>query len=411
MVRIISLIFAAVVLVSCGESPNTPAEAVSVPQTRASNAPNEGLERIVELTPEALKNAHITWEEATSRTVHQTVRAPGRLMPNEDRVWRIGAITEGLVVQMNANVDDYVRSGQVLARMHSHAVHDGRADYVRAKNDLATIETRHSYLKSQAARVGRLLELKAASVQQLQQAESDVRDAEGLVQNARTEVERARVHLVEFLHVDPDIHDSNTKVEGYDAADLIPILAFGAGTVLERPVSPGTVVQAGQSVYVISDLSSLWMIAEVPQQQLSALREGMRVAVRSQAYPDEAFQGRITRIGAELNAATRTVNVRIELPNPRRRLRPEMYADAEIAAGETDEGVFVRQSAVQDLHGQSVVFVKSGDTSFTLRPVETGAALDGLRRILIGVQPGDQVVVDGSFILKSKLLEASLAEE
>ena len=382
-----------------------------MPQADASNASRESAERIVELTPEALKNARITWEEATLRTVPQTMRAPGRITPNGDRVWRIGAITEGLVVQMNANVDDSVRAGQVLARMHSHAVHDGRADYVRAKNDLATLETRYRYLKSQSERIGRLLELKAASIQQLQQAESDLRDAEGLVQNARTEVERARVHLVEFLHVDPDIHDGDERVEGYDAADLIPILGFGAGTVLERPVSPGTVVQAGQSVYVIGDLSSLWMIAEVQQQQLSALREGMRVAVRSQAYPDETFPGRIVRIGAELNAATRTVSVRIELPNPRGRLRPEMYADAEISAGVTDEGVFVKQSAVQDVNGQSVVFVKSGESAFTLRPVETGATLDGLYRILTGVEPGEQVVVGGTFVLKSKLLEASLAEE
>jgi multidrug efflux pump subunit AcrA (membrane-fusion protein) len=88
-----------------------------------------------------------------------------------------------------------------------------------------------------------------------------------------------------------------------------------------------------------------------------------------------------------------------------------MYADAEIAVGGSDEGLFLKQGAIQDLHGQSIVFVKSGDHAFTLRAVETGAPLDGMRRVISGVNAGEQVVVDGSFLLKSKLLEASLVEE
>jgi cobalt-zinc-cadmium efflux system membrane fusion protein len=365
----------------------------------------------VELSRDALANIHIVVEAAQQRSVPRTLRAPGRITVNENRVWRVGALTEGLVVDMSANIDDRVQQGQVLARLHSQAVPDGRAEYARAKSELATLETRHSFLKAQAARTRRLLDLKAASEQQVQEAESEARNVEGLIQSARAEVERHRIHLAEFLQVSPEAGPDGGSVAGYHAADLIPIKAPGSGMVLERPVAPGAVVQAGQSVCVISDLSSVWMLAEVQQQSLAGLREGLPVQVRSQAFPDEIFPGRITRIASELNTATRTVIVRIEIPNRSLRLRPEMYADAAIEIGGSDEGLFIKQGAVQELHGQSVVFVKQSDTAFALRAVELGAAVGDYRRVLSGLRDGDQIVVDGSFLLKSKLLEASLAEE
>lgn len=395
-------------LASCTSAPPPVAEAPPAPAPTASPA---DAERVVELTPEALSKAHILWEEVSPRSIPQTLRAPGRITMNGNRVWRVGALTEGLVVEMTANIDDPVKQGQVLARLHSHAVHDGRADYVKAKTDLATLETRRTFLLAQAARMKRLLDLKAASEQQVQQAESEVRDIQGLIENAKTEVERHRIHLVDFLHVPPELPGTAAQVNGHPIADLIPIFSPAAGIIMERQVAPGAVVQAGQGVYVISDLSNVWMIAEVQQQHLPALREGMPVSIRTQAFPSETLSGRINRIGSELNAATRTISVRIEVPNRGLRLRPEMYADAEIAAGGSEDGLFLKQGAIQDLHGQSVVFVKTGESAFSLRVVELGLALNGFRRIYSGVKAGEQVVVDGSFLLKSKLLEASLSEE
>jgi cobalt-zinc-cadmium efflux system membrane fusion protein len=399
------------ILASCSSTPEPLASAVSPAPAPSSPAAEPASDRVVELSRDALANIHIVIEAAQQRSVPRTLRVPGRVTVDENRVWRVGALTEGLVVDMSANIDDRVQQGQVLARLHSQAVPDGRAEYARAKSELATLETRHAFLKAQAARARRLLALKAASEQQVQEAESEARNVEGLIESARTEVERHRIHLAEFLQVSPDSSPASPSVAGYRAADLIPIKAPGSGIVMERPVAPGAVVQAGQAVCVISDLSSVWMLAEVQQQNLAGLREGMLVQVRSQAFPDETFPGRITRIASELNAATRTVVVRIEVPNRGLRLRPEMYADAGIEIGGSDEGLFIKQGAVQELHGQSVVFVKQSDTTFALHAVELGAAIGDYRHVLSGLRDGDQVVVDGSFLLKSKLLEASLAEE
>lgn len=399
---------------SCGKAPDAGRSgnaASSPPPAAEDSGEGDGLESVVRLTPEALAKARLVWEAATSHSIPQTLRASGRITIDESRVWRVGAVSDGLLVEMNAHVDDTVRQGQVIARLRSRAVNDGRADYAEAKNTLATLETRRAFLLTQAARTKRLLDLKAASEQQLQQAESDVRDVEGQIANAKAELERQRIHLEEFLHVQPQpAGAAGRNTAGYRTEDLVPIASPVSGTVIERPASLGTIVPMAQTVYVISDLSNLWMIAEVQQQHLASLREGMAVAIRTQAFPEETFPARIARIGSELNPVTRTISVRIEVRNRGLRLRPEMYADAEIAMGGTETGIFVKQEAIQDLNGQSVVFVKTGDGTFTLRNVETGVARDGMRLIVSGVREGEQVVVAGGFLLKSKLLEASLTE-
>lgn len=397
--------------VSCGRTPDTAAREGSAAPSAPIGNTSDDAGRVVRLTPEALAMARLVLQEASSRSIPHTIRGSGRIAINENRLWRVGAVSDGLLVEMYANVDDPVRRGQVLARQHSRAVSDARAAYAEAANNLATFETRRSFLQAQAARARRLYDLKAASEQQVQQAESDVRDVEGQIANAKAELQRQRIHIEEFLHVQPESSKApGDLASGYKSTDLIPVTSPVSGMVMERPAAPGTIVPMAQTLYVISDLSNLWMIAEVQQQHLAALREGMEVAVHTQAFPEEIFPGRIARIGAELNPATRTVSVRIEVPNPQMRLRPEMYADAEIATSGSETGVFLPTDAIQDLNGQAVAFVRVAEGAFAVRPVETGAPRDGMRLILSGVNAGEQVVVRGSFLLKSKLLEASLAE-
>lgn len=377
----------------------------------AAAATESGPDLIVRLSPEALAKAQIVSAPAVLRTIPQTLRAPGRVTVNEDRVWRLGAITEGRVVEMNSSVDDVVRPGQILARLQSQSVHDRRASYTEANNNVATLEARRTFLAAQAARARRLFDLKAASQQQVQEAESELHDVEGLIANAKAERERQRVYLEEFLRVpvrEPDAAGASAAERR--ASDLVPVMAPAVGTIIARSVAPDSVVQAGQAIYVISDLSSVWVIAEVQQQHLAQIRPGMPVSIHPQAFPDESFPGRVIRIGSELNTATRTIGVRIEASNASLRLRPEMYADVEIAIGSTEQGIFLKQDAIQDLHGQRIVFVRTGEGEFSPRPVEVGMTVNGMRRVLRGVSPGDEVVSEGSFLLKSKLLEASLAE-
>lgn len=389
-----------------GQQPGGAEDAAAAAPAKTATA-EEG--RLVELSPEALQQITVTAEPVSIRRIPRVLRTAGRITMNENRTWRVGAVTEGRIVDVARNVGDVVREGDTLARMFSHEIHEARAEYARARSEVARLQSRRTYLQTSRDRVSRLHELKAASLQQVQQAESELQDLEGEIRNARTELERTRFHLEEYLRVKLEA-SGEVRVAGFPESDLLPIRAPAAGTIVERQVTPGTVVQPAGTLFAITDLQNVWMIAAVQQQDLTLVRMGMPVSVYVPAFPDVRFPGRVAWIGSELDAATRTVNVRVEVPNPGVRLHPEMYATAEIALEDSTEGVFVRQEALQELAGQQVAFVELAEGRYAVRPVQTGSAIEGYRRILSGLREGERVVVAGSFLLKSKLLEASLSE-
>jgi len=153
------------------------------------------------------------------------------------------------------------------------------------------------------------------------------------------------------------------------------------------------------------------MIAAVSEEHLSTLRVGMLVRVHVQAYSARAFSGRITRLGEELDPITRTIKARVELPNPGGKLKPEMYATAEIELGRSEPGLFVPQSAVQEINGRNTVFVEAAGDRFEARPVQLGRTLGDTMEIASGLRPGERIVTRGSYVLKSQLLKGALGEE
>jgi cobalt-zinc-cadmium efflux system membrane fusion protein len=357
----------------------------------------------------AQKQAGVVVEVVRSQAAPQVLRSPARLTNNENQTWKVGANTEGRIVKVFANPGDRVEAGDVLARMHSHEIHEGRADYRKAVAEAARLRSNEAYAQRLRDRARRLFELKAGSLEQVEHAETELRNAETAVRNAEVEVDRTKRHLTEFLGIpaeEDDEHDHDDPDH-----DLIPVTAPASGVVLTRSVTPGTVVSAASDLFSIADLSTLWAIAEVNEEHLPKLRAGMPARVAVQAYPNRAFGGRIGKLGEALDPATRTVQVRIDLPNRAGLLKPEMYATAEIELGGSDVGVFIPAEAPQELRGQTVVFVRNGSEEFEARPVELGPSLGGSVQVIRGLKPGDHVVSSGSFILKSEFLKASLAEE
>jgi cobalt-zinc-cadmium efflux system membrane fusion protein len=159
---------------------------------------------------------------------------------------------------------------------------------------------------------------------------------------------------------------------------------------------------------VIGDLSRVWMLASVRQQDLGKLRVGQGAYVTVGQSP--RLQGKIANLGQQFDPATRVMQVRIEIGNPNSTLRPEMLADAEIPVGRTKSALVIDSDAVQQVNGQDVVFVRTAPDRFGVRPVLVGETAGGKTNILQGIQVGDSIVVHGSFILKSQLLKASLEE-
>lgn len=371
---------------------------------------------LVRLDREAMRIADIRLGEAEIRRLEADLEVSGRVTLNQDATARVGSFTEGVVVGCCESVGSDVDKGQVLARLHSHEIHEAESSYWQARAELEGRQTEHQFAKKLFQRASRLHELKAASLQQVQEAEARVRGAETSLKIARAGAERAENHLrylglaPEQLPGAPDEHaDEGHKL--HEEAHRIEVRSPVAGTVIERMVSPGAVVTPSDSLYVISDLKSLWVIAHVPEQHLPSLRKGLDVEVSVRAYPGRIFPARITYISDALEPETRTVEVRCELRNPGRQLKTEMLATLAIRAGDSREAVVAPEAALQNVQGDEVLFVPEGDYAFRARRVRVGRQAESVVEIVSGLEAGERVVATGAFHLKSELLKAQMIEE
>ncbi|HYP08735.1 MAG TPA: efflux RND transporter periplasmic adaptor subunit [Bryobacteraceae bacterium] len=374
----------------------------STPPPAAETAKSETAKPadVITLDAAAQKAAGVVVEAAETKPVELAISAPGQLVFNEERTWSTGALTDGRIASVRIKLGDSVKEGQILATVHSHEVHDSRADLQSAEQEVQRAESAEALAVRQRDRAQRLFKLTAISREQLENAEQEVRNAEAATRNAKIAVTKARTHLTEYLDVKPDSEEHE-----------VPVRAPASGIVIERKATSGTVVSAGQELFRISDAASLWLIAAVNESDLPALRVGQNVRVTVRAYADRGFGGSILRMGEQLDPATRTLQVRVRVPNPGGLLKPGMFASVDVQRGASRSALFVRAAAVQDVNGQPAVFVRITPDSFAVRPLQLGRPRDGDVEVTGGLQSGDQVVTKGSFILKSQLLKGSLAEE
>jgi Cu(I)/Ag(I) efflux system membrane fusion protein len=180
---------------------------------------------------------------------------------------------------------------------------------------------------------------------------------------------------------------------------------------MQKKAIEGMMMKAGDEMLRLADLSSIWVIADVPEQDIAQVRVGAKAKVSFRAFPNEVFEGRVTFILHELEMATRTAKVRIEVANPDHRIKHEMFADVEINAGDGEgERLSVPVSALIDSGNRQVVIVDRGKGRFEPRAVKVGMRGDGYLEIAEGIQVGENVVVAANFLIDAESnLKAALS--
>lgn len=378
-----------------------PSEREAASATPASHTSPDAAPSIIVLSAEAMARGDIRIIAVARRSLPQELRVTGRVQVNEDRAVRVGSPVEGRVTRVLATVGDRVRAGQPLVALHSHELVAARSDYEKAKAAVARAEKARAYAAAELERANRLLEAKAISRREHLRAAADLAAAEAELEQARAELRRAE----EFLH-----HLGAWP----EMSDEVIIRAPIAGVVLERRVTVGTVVTPSTDLMTIADLSTLWVIAQVPEPQAARIRPGQLVSITVAAFADQHFTGRVTYIGESLDPQTRTVQVRCLVQNRHERLRPEMYATITITLGETSPRVVIPREAVQEIGGEFVVFVERAPGRFEKRSVQLG--LSALTpegewvEVTAGLREGERIVARGSFLLKSELLKGAIQE-
>ncbi|MFN7982264.1 MAG: efflux RND transporter periplasmic adaptor subunit [Vicinamibacterales bacterium] len=389
--------FLAAVLLSvsaCGGA-KTPATPPTPEPTAAAKPPD-----VVTLDDAAQKRAGITVDTVGTVMRADAADAPGLVALNETRTSRIGSLVEGVVVELKSQVGDRVRARQLLASLHSHAVHDAWAGYRKAKADERRLVTELRFATEALGRAERLYADKAIALQDLQRAQANKASAEESLDMGRAELRRSEEEL-EHLGI------TNGEDPTGETGEQIPVTAPLSGIVLERLVTQGTAVTPGTPLFVVSDLSTVWVLAELDEAHLTGAQVGRAASVRVTAYPSEVFEGKVTYIGESVNPKTRRVTIRSEVPNADGRLKPEMYATVQVGESEPRPIIAIPAASVQSLDGQSTVFVSEAGGRFRARPVELGAERDGLVEVKRGLAEGDRVATSGAFILKSEMFKSA----
>jgi multidrug efflux pump subunit AcrA (membrane-fusion protein) len=332
-------------------------------------------------------------------------RAQGRIALPDNATWRVGVLAEGRVEKVYFNLGDAVTKGQVLARMHSHDVHEVRAAYANAVAERSRLQAAEALAQKNYDRSQRLYALKAESVSQTETAKQEFVNAQSATHEADNDVKREKAHLEEILGVQADAPSGSSE-----DADLIPVKAPASGRILQKNVTPGATISAATDAFVMGDLSRLWMLASVDAATLAGLHSGQAAMVTVPDIPDATYSGKITNLGQEFDPTTRLIQVRIEVAHPDSRLRPEMLANAEFTTGAGTATLLVPQEAIQQVNGQDVVFIRIASDRFRVQTVQTGENIQNKVRILQGLKPGDQVITRGSFIAKGQLLKSTIGD-
>jgi cobalt-zinc-cadmium efflux system membrane fusion protein len=319
-----------------------------------------------------------------------TIGATGELGYNLNRLARITTPVEGVVKSVHTDVGAAARGGFALVTVSAPRVAAVRADLIRAASEEAVAA-------QSLRRQEQLFEQKAASTR-------DLDDARARHESARALTQAARQTLRDLGLLDEDI---DRLASNGHAESVLPLRAPFAGTVVERSVAVGDVVESGDVMFVVADLDVMWLKLAVTEADAARLQVGDGVEMTVESLGRDVA-GRITWISSGLDEATRMAQVRAEVPNDGHRLRAGTFVTARIIASDYRSQLSIDRDAVHLIDGQSFVFVRLADDLYELRSVDARPASLNRVAVVAGVQPGEQVVTGQSYLVKSEFQKSRL---
>ena len=330
------------------------------------DAGKPGVPGQIRISTEKIQKLGVRTEPASVRALGRTVRAAGRIEPDERRIHVISPKFEGYVERLHVNVTGQaVAKGQPLFEVYSPELVSAQREYAIA----------------------------AQGVQAMASAAGDAQA--GMKQLADSSLARLR-------NWDLSPEQVAALVRTGEARRTVTFRSPVSGIVTEKKAVQGMRFMPGEMLYQVTDLSSVWVIADVAEQDIGLVRNGSQATVQINAYPEKTFRGRITYVYPTMKADTRTVPVRVELANPGHLLKPAMFTQVEVQVGGKTPVVAVPDSAVIDSGTRQIVLVQAGEGRFEPREVKLGARSDSYVEVRSGVKEGERVVVAANFLIDAE---------
>lgn len=314
---------------------------------------------------------------------------------------------------------------------------EAEKELAAARNSNAAARAALALANARQRRTELLLADGIASQQQVDEARAQVQEARAQLDQADLDVRVSRVHLGRESRIassglladteawEARSQEARSREALHHSRELLSLLGAGvdgehdnlvrvtaqlSGLVTERPVARGERVEAGQKLFTILDISRLWIWIDLYEKDLASIRRGMTVRIKVPAYPKETFLARISYVSPELNAESRTVRARVEVANPDRQLKPNMFATVTVLSGASRNVPAVPATSVTRVENQDVVYVQGEGDHFVRRPVQLGAHEADWVEVSNGLKLGEKVATSGVFALKSIDLKASTEE-
>lgn len=448
---------------------------VPVPRASMEETPSEPMDKTLTLSSEQIKNAGVTLETVGEQLSTESVEtsATGTVEANAYKqipaVTLVGGIIRRVIPELGQSVklgdtvaiifsDEYAQTQSRYIAQQTEAANarrnyertqrlitinaPGRSELEEATKQRKSADAALSEMRSRYDRTTRLLNIGAASREELEQDNTKLRSAEAELEQARLKEARS----TQLLAISPEVRAANEEAlnklqtaETEVAATRQRLILYGmsqakisnlrsasqvtselavpapaSGTVTSRAVNPGEVVESNKELIRVTDLSSVWVIAQVYERELGYIRSGSGASVSSDAFSNRLFRGTITYIDPQLDETTRTGKVRVEVANPGGELKLGMYVRIAFGAlGNSERTVpVVPVGAIQNINGQRAVFVQTSDLNvFRLVPVRLGSESKGRVQVLEGITVGDKVVINGSFSLRAEWLKGQQGTE
>lgn len=359
-------------------------------QEAASTAPgehggdehgDEDTANMVRIDPGMLRDLRITTANVESRPGTESAPVPAELRVPDSAYAEVGSPIGARAVRVLVTAGEPVRRGQVLAELQSLELAKARGEYAEA-------EARGELARKALARKRGLAEERIAPVREVQEAEAELRSADAALASARAGLEAMGV-----------------SISGDGGASL-RLHAPLEGTVIEKTLVQGQVIEPAQTLFKIGSLSSLWLVAHAPERDAVRVAPQAEARVAISALPGKALSARVLLVGSQVEMSSRTIPVRLEVPNSGGELRPGMSATVWLPVGDGSSVLAVPAGALQRLGDKWCVFVPHGEGAFEVRIVGRGRDLGGETEIVSGLGAGDTIVVEGAFLLKAEAEKA-----
>lgn len=320
----------------------------------------------VKISTEKVQKLGVRTEVAQLRSLDRVVRAAGRIEPDERRIFTITPKFEGYVERLHVNATGQpVGKGQPLFEVYSPELVSAQREYAIAAQGVESLK-----------------------------------DAGGEAQRSMRQL--AESSLVRLKNWDVSEEQLMALAKSRETKRTLTFLSPVAGIVTEKRALQGMRFMQGESLYQVTDLSAVWVVADVFEQDIGLVKAGAKATVRINAYPGKVFTGAITYVYPTLNTETRTVPVRVEVSNAGQVLKPGMFAQVELPVAAKGSVVTVPVSAVIDSGARRIVLIQVGEGRFEPREVKLGARSDNFVEVVEGVREGEAVVVAANFLIDAE---------